>query len=65
MLSKARGTIVALIIGSVIGGTAGVTIINAASASQSNHERSETAQVQTHESSAVQASTGVIASRSY
>jgi hypothetical protein len=46
MVSKRRGVLVALIIGSVIGGTASVTIMDAASASQSRHERAEAAQHQ-------------------
>jgi uncharacterized protein YceK len=49
MVSKGRGVLVALIIGSIIGGTASVTILDAAQASQSSHERAETAQVQTYE----------------
>ena len=40
MVSKRRGVLVALIIGSVIGGTAGATIVDAAS-SQSGHEQAE------------------------
>jgi hypothetical protein len=55
MVSKRRGVIVALIIGSIIGGTASATILDAASASQSSHERAETAQVQTSEHAAQQA----------
>jgi hypothetical protein len=38
--------LVALIIGAIIGGTAGVTIMHAAHASQSSHERAETMHVQ-------------------
>jgi len=49
MLSRAKGVLVALIIGSIIGGAASATIMTAASASQSSHERAETAQVQAHE----------------
>ena len=45
MVSK-REVLVALLIGSVIGGTAGVTIIDAASASQSRLERAEAVQHQ-------------------
>ena len=50
MVSKRRGVLVALIIGSIIGGTASATILDASSASQSSHERAETAQI--HPSSA-------------
>ena len=49
MVSKRRGVLVALIIGSIIGGTGGATIMHAASASQGSHEREETAQVQAYE----------------
>jgi hypothetical protein len=44
MVSARRGVIVALIIGSIVGGAGGATIISAASASQATHERTETAQ---------------------
>jgi len=44
MVSARRGVTVALIIGSIVGGTAGATIISAASASQAGHEHAETAQ---------------------
>ncbi len=57
MVSRRRGMLVALIIGSVIGGTAGVTIMDAASTSQSSHERAETAQVQLYEHAREQANT--------
>jgi hypothetical protein len=46
MLSRAKSALIAVIVGSVIGGAAGATILNAASAS---HERMETAQVQSAE----------------
>jgi uncharacterized protein YcfJ len=49
MLSRAKATLLALIIGSVIGGGAGATILTAASASQGGHERAETAHVQAQE----------------
>jgi hypothetical protein len=49
MVPMRRGVIVALIIGSIVGGTAGATIITAAS--HSTHERIENAQHQTHDSS--------------
>ena len=49
MVSKRRGVLVALIIGSIIGGSAGVTIMDAASAAQGSHERAETAQIQAYE----------------
>jgi hypothetical protein len=49
MVSKRRGVLVALIIGSIIGGTAGVTIMDAAATSQGSHEHAETAQVQIYE----------------
>jgi type II secretory pathway component PulJ len=55
MVSKRRGVLVALIIGSIIGGTASATILEAAQASQSSHERAETAQVQTYERAGQQA----------
>ena len=45
MLSKRRGVLIALIIGSIVGGTAGATILDAASASQS-HDRAQTMNVQ-------------------
>jgi hypothetical protein len=44
MVSTRRGVIIALIIGSIVGGTASATILSAASASQANHEKIETAQ---------------------
>jgi hypothetical protein len=46
MVSKRRGVLLALIIGSIIGGTAGATILAASSASRSSLERHETAQRQ-------------------
>ena len=46
MVSKRRGVLVALIIGSIIGGTASATIINASSASQTSHARAKAAQRQ-------------------
>lgn len=46
MVSKRRGVLVALIIGSIIGGTAGVTIMDAAQASQSSHDHAQTTNVQ-------------------
>jgi hypothetical protein len=54
MLSKRRGALVALIIGSLIGGTAGATILHASAASHSTRERAETAQRQAIERSAAQ-----------
>jgi type II secretory pathway component PulJ len=48
MVSKRRGVLVALIIGSIIGGTASATILDASSASQAIHERSESAQTAQH-----------------
>jgi type II secretory pathway component PulJ len=51
MVSK-REVLVALIIGSIIGGTASATILDAASASQARHERSETAQTAPHQAPA-------------
>jgi hypothetical protein len=50
MVPVRRGVIVALIIGSLVGGTAGATIVTAASHS-SGHERIENAQHQVHNSS--------------
>ena len=44
MVSTRRGVIIALIIGSIVGGTASATILSAASASQANQEKIETAQ---------------------
>jgi hypothetical protein len=44
MVSARRGVIIALIIGSIVGGTASATILSAASASQAGREKIETAQ---------------------
>ena len=49
MVSKRRGVLVALIIGSIVGGTAGATIMDAASASQTTHEHADSAQLRAHE----------------
>lgn len=38
-----------MLVALIIGGTAGVTIMDAAQASQSSHERAEAAQVQAYE----------------
>lgn len=49
MASKRRGVLVALTIGSIVGGTAGATIMDAASASQAGNEHADSAHFQAHE----------------
>jgi hypothetical protein len=57
MVAKRRGVLVALIIGSIVGGTGSATIMSAAASSRATHEKTETAQREAFESAPSPAAT--------